>query len=50
MNETLQTILALGLVLAALGFLLWRGIRKRGSACEDSDCGCGKGTLKKPRH
>ncbi len=50
MNETTQTILALGLVAAALGFLLWRGLRRRGSACEDSDCGCDKGALKKPRH
>jgi len=50
MNETMQTIIALGLVAAALGFLLWRGLCRRGSACEDSDCGCDKGALKKPRH
>lgn len=50
MSETLQTILSLALVLAALGFLLWRGLRRRGSECDGSDCGCGKGTLKKPRH
>ena len=50
MNETAQTILALGLVAAALGFLLWRGVRRRGSVCEGSGCGCGQGALKKPRH
>ncbi len=48
MNETAQTIVALGLVAAALGFLLWRGLRRRGSVCEG--CGCGQGALKKPRH
>ena len=50
MNETAQTIVALGLVAAALGFLLWRGLRRRGSVCEGSGCGCGQGALKKPRH
>jgi hypothetical protein len=49
MNETMQTILALGLVAAALGFLVWRWLRRRGSACDDADCSCGKSVLRKPR-
>ncbi len=48
MNETTQTIIALGLVAAALGFLIWRGLRRRGG-CEDAGCGCGKSALKKSR-
>lgn len=47
MNETWQTIVALVLVGAALGFLLWRGLRRRGqNACSDGGCGCAKGALK----
>ncbi len=49
MNETTQTIIALGLVAAALGFLIWRGLRRRGGGCADAGCGCGKSALKKPR-
>ena len=47
MNETMQTILALTLAAAALGYLLWRGLRRRGGrACSDSGCDCGKAALK----
>ncbi len=48
MDQSTQTLLALGLVFAALGYLLWRWLgRRRGSACEDSGCGCDKRVLKK---
>ena len=49
MNETLQTILALGLVAAALAFLIWRWLRRRSGACDDAGCDCGKSVLRKPR-
>jgi hypothetical protein len=49
MNETLQTILALGLVAAALGFLVWRWLRRRGRACDDAGCDCTRSSLRKPR-
>lgn len=50
MNETMQTILALGLAGAALGYLLWRGLRRRGgSGCSDGGCGCDKAKLKPKR-
>jgi hypothetical protein len=50
MDQTAQTLFALGIVGAALAFLLWRWFgRRRGSACDDGDCGCSKGALKKPR-
>ncbi len=48
MNETMQTILALGLVAAALLFLIWRWWRRR-STCEDAGCDGGKSVLRKPR-
>lgn len=38
MNETLQTVLALLLVLAAAGFLVWRKLRARGRAAVCEDC------------
>ena len=47
MNDTWQTITALGLAGVALGYLLWRGLRRRGaSPCADGGCGCDKGGLK----
>ena len=48
MNETLQTILALVLVAAALVFLIWRWLRRR-NACDDAGCDCGRSVLRKPR-
>ena len=50
MNETMQTILALALVAAALGYLLWRWRRRRKeSPCARGDCGCGKAALQPRR-
>lgn len=50
MDQSTQTLLALALVAGALGFLLWRWFgRRRGSACDEGGCGCGKTVLKKPR-
>jgi hypothetical protein len=47
MNEIWQTLIALGLVGAALGYLIWRGLRRRGaSPCADGGCGCQKAALK----
>jgi len=48
MNETMQTILALGLVAAALGFLFWRWLRRR-NACDDAGCDCSRNVLRKRR-
>ena len=50
MSETLQTILALGLVGLALAYLLWRWLlRRRGGACDDAGCDCARGALRKPK-
>jgi len=38
MNETLQTILIIAAVLAAILYLALRGLKKKGCG---NDCGCG---------
>jgi hypothetical protein len=50
MNETWQTIIALALTGAALGYLLWQGLRRRGaSPCSQGQCGCAKTAIKHRR-